>query len=130
MAENSKNFLVVEIEKPYVLPELDQGSAAAVATLGSHPGFQYLVAKLKNQSALLKSTLAKKRQDSIRDVEFLQSGIVWCDWLEDQVHAATTMLNAKRPEPRDPRPAERETFERLLSQIDVIGASEAADNSR
>ena len=116
---------VIEVEKR-IVPELDQASAAGVASLQTHPGFQYLLAKLAFQRSLMKDSLAKNRQKDIRDVEFLQSGINWCGWLEDQLVAATGKLNA--PTPRIQRAHEREAFEQLLGQIDVVGMRSSADN--
>ena len=118
---------IVEIEKPFVLPPMDSGAAAAVASLAGHPGFQYLNAMLKNQGALLKAALYKTKHKDIREVDFLQSGCNWCDWLETQVAKATEMTS-QRTEPREMRPSEIANFERLRSQIDVIGAPNPTDN--
>ena len=119
---------VVEIEKPFVVPQMDAGAAAAVASLNGHPGWQWLIHQLRYQSALLTAALIKTRHKSKEDFEFLQSGINWCGWLEEQMSKATGMLQRK-DEPREMRPLERESFEKLLSQIDVIGVTQPADNS-
>lgn len=119
---------MVEIEKPFVLPELDQGAAAAVATLGSHPGFMYLAAALRNQAALLNASLKKTRFAAKEDFEFVQSGVFWCEWLESFVAKATSSAQP-RPEPREMRSDELENFQKLLRNVDVVGASNTADNS-
>ena len=111
---------VIEVEK-YAVPDLDPASAAAVATLGKHPGFQYLLAKLRFQRAALREALVKTKHKEIRDVEFLQSGANWCGWLEEQLAAAVGLVN--KPASRPTREFEREAFERLLSQIDVVGVA-------
>ena len=124
MAKTKLDVKVVEIEKIHGVPELDASSASAVATLRDHPGFQYLVTSLRHQAALLKTALAKNRHKDIRDVEFLQSGINWCGWLEEQISKAVGLQN--RPAPRPARASELDEFERLLNQIDVVGASQQA----
>ena len=110
---------VIEIERLPGVPELDAASAGAVATLQNHPGFQYLLASLRHQGALLKSALAGSRHKDIRDVEFLQSGINWCGWLQSQLEKAVGITN--RPTPRPAKPTELAQFEQLLNQIDVVG---------
>lgn len=126
MAKPKLAIKIVEVEKGFVLPPLDKSSAGSVASLIGHPGWQYLMASLKNQGALLTAALIKNRHKTKEDFEFLQSGINWCHWLEEQCAKATGML--QRPEPREMQPLERENFERLRSQIDVIGISDQTDN--
>ena len=111
---------VVELEKQPGVPELDSASAVAVASLQTHPGFQYLLAKLRFQRASLKEALVKNRHKDLKDVEFLQSGANWCGWLQEQVEHAIGVVN--RPVQRPARDFELEAFERLRNQIDVIGA--------
>jgi hypothetical protein len=127
VAKQKLAIQIVEIEKSYVLPELDSNSAGSVASLQGHPGWQYLMARLRNQSALLTAALTKTRHKDIKDVEFLQSGINWCHWLDDQCTKATGMIARTQPA-REMRPAELENFERLRSQIDVVGVSNTVDN--
>ena len=80
--------LIVEIEKPRALQPLDPETAKSVAILAEFPGFQYLLAKCRFQGAILKSTLDKQRQRSLDDVAFLQAGIAWCGWLENELATA------------------------------------------
>lgn len=117
---------VIEVEK-LVVPPMDQGGAAAVATLKNHPGFQYLLAKLAAQRAQLKDALVKTRHKSLTDVEFLQSGANWCDWLQVQLEAAVGILN--QPQPRAPRDYEAEGFEEMRRRIDVVGVNLSGDNA-
>lgn len=63
----------------------DPEAKASVRSLQAHPGFQYLLAKLNLQGDVLRSSLAHDRHTSLRDVEFIQSGIFWTGWLETQI---------------------------------------------
>lgn len=128
MARTKLDVKVIEVEKQFVLPALDQGSAAAVAMLAGHPGFQYLVAALHNQAAVMKAALIKNRHKDMRDVEFLQSGINWAGWLAEFVTKAAEMAKPKE-EPREMRDSERMNFEVLRNQIDVVGVLQAGDNA-
>lgn len=74
---------------------LDKETAKAVAALRYHPGFVYLRERLAQQSAALDAKL-HERQTDIREVDFLQSGIFWCKWLNQQVEAIT---RSQTPEP-------------------------------
>jgi hypothetical protein len=121
------DFKIVELERVPNVPELNNTNAAAVAALRDHPGFQYLLAKLRLQKALLQTTLSTKRQASLRDVEFLQSGIVWCGWLEDQVSKAVGIQN--RPQARPARVPEIEAFEQLQRLIDVVGVESSQETT-
>lgn len=109
---------VIEVEKQTV-PELDGASALAVASLANHPGFQYLLAKLKFQRAALKDSLEKTRHKEMRDVEFLQSGANWCNWLQLELERAIGVMNA--PKPRPVRPYEQDAFEQLRQNVELVG---------
>jgi hypothetical protein len=114
---------VVEIEKVAV-PEMDKaGAAYSVASLRGNPGFEYLLAKLRVQRALLRESLVKNKHKDIRDVEFLQSGANWLGWLEDQLNTAVGIVNA--PKPRIARPFEQEAFEQLRQNVELVGVRDA-----
>jgi hypothetical protein len=111
-------FQVVEVERPRVIPPVEAEVSKSVATLQGHPGFQYLVEKLRLQRAQLRSALCHQRQSDLKDVEFLQSGIAWTGWLEDQLTRAVNFQ-----EPKEPQPAaetEREAFEDIQRFIEVL----------
>lgn len=109
---------VIEVEKSTV-PELDKGGAYAVAALKGNPGFEYLLAKLRAQRALLREALVTQRHKELKDVEFLQSGANWLGWLEDQLNKAVGIVNA--PKPRNARPYELEAFEQLRGNVELVG---------
>jgi hypothetical protein len=123
VAAKKAEFLVLEIEKT-ALPPLDSASAASVVSLQSHPGFQYLLAKLRVQRAALKHALETQRQKELKDFEFLQSGANWCNWLQVQLDEAVKLT--QQPKPRNATAYEREAFEQLRSQLDVVGVGSRA----
>ena len=83
-------FRIIEVEKPRGIGELTPDLKATLSTLSGHPAFLYLISKLKFQRSVLENKLKSERQVSLKDVEFLQSGIYWSRWLEDQVLSAVS----------------------------------------
>lgn len=69
-----------------------------VTTLQAHPGFLALCERLDLQAAALRTKLNNERHASLRDVEFIQSGIYWCNWLRGQVNMATIKAPQRRQE--------------------------------
>jgi hypothetical protein len=67
-----------------------------VSTLAYNPGFVLLTDRLSLQAAALKAKLVADRHKEIRDVEFIQSGIFWCNWLQAQVTGTTTRQSVRR----------------------------------
>lgn len=113
-------YQIVEVEKPVPVPPLDENSSQAVATLQAHPGFQYLLAKLRLQRSALKTILTTQRQHSLTDVEFIQSGIAWTGWLEEQLNAA---IGFKAAPPTDSLESQRIAFEEALGRIEILRGS-------
>lgn len=109
---------IVEVEKPRAVAELDKSSRDAVTTLGGHPGFQYLLAKLKYQRSALETQLKYNRHDDIRQVDFLQSGIYWAKWLETQL--STEVLKQKPTVVTDVTQQEFEAL-REKAPIELVG---------
>ena len=110
---------IVEVEKPRPLAELDDEGRKSVRALGAHPGFIYLLAKLRLQRHALEERLRNSRHAKIQDVEFIQSGIHWCDWLASQLHRAV-MESDKPAQPA--MPPETEAFEEMRRLIEAVGA--------
>ena len=111
-----KHYTVIEVEKKHPLTETSE-SIEAVRTLEDHPGFQWLLSKLRLQASRLQSELLQGRHKDIREVEFLQSGIQWCGWLQSQ-------LDLNREKYRQMRPAipqEVMHFQDIESTIELIG---------
>jgi hypothetical protein len=110
-------FQLVEVERPRQIPPQEAEVSKSIATLQGHPGFQYLVEKLRLQRAQLKTALCNQRQENLKDVEFLQSGIAWTGWLEEQLMRA---VNHQEPKPQEPAQTEQEAFEEIQRFIEVL----------
>ena len=109
------HYTVVEIPKTFAQESPE--SIAAVETLREHAGFRWLLSKLALQSARLSSELLTKRHDNIREVEFLQSGIQWCTWLQQQLDFNHEKYLRMRPA----TPQETMHFQDIESTIELIG---------
>jgi hypothetical protein len=114
----ARETLVVEIPAPRQIPQLDKDVASSVATLQGHPGFQWLLQRLRIQRAQLQSALSSQRQATLTDVEFLQSGIAWTCWLEAQLAKAVGYQEPRVPQA--PYDAERDAFDEVSKFIEVI----------
>lgn len=115
------HYTVVEVEKKPLqdTPE----SVAAVKSLEDHAGFRYLLNKLKFQAARLSSELLTKRHSDMREVEFLQSGLQWCGWLQQQLD----LTNEKYRQMRPATPQEEMHFHDIESTIELIGNTQPQD---
>lgn len=113
-----QKYTIVEIDKPQMPVELEV-SAADIASLRNHSGFNHLLRRLDYQRARLKSDLATSRHTDLRAVDFLQSGIYWCEWLRQQVDFAHDRYLSMR----DASELESKFFESINSQIQRIGAT-------
>jgi hypothetical protein len=96
----------------------DKGIRESVATLSSHPGFLYLLSKCNAQNALLSSKLKNSFHQTLREVDLLQAGIYWSDWLKQELDKST--MGATRPQ-TDAFDEERQAFEALDAQIERVG---------
>jgi hypothetical protein len=111
-------ILVVEVEPGRRIPDLDEDSRQAVVSLAHHPGFRYLMAKLKFERAVLQSKLVKERHSDIADVAYLQGGVHWLGWLEDFVRKETqSVLNRHQ----DASHAEELAFKEAMAAYEEVG---------
>ena len=117
----TEKIKIVEVEKPRNLAQLDQEGKKSVRTLSGHPGFLYLLEKLKIQRALLEAKLKNDHHADLREVELLQSGIFWSRWLEDQLHKEVYEAIPHRA-PVDPTPDELTFLKQVQNDIQLIGA--------
>ena len=60
-----------------------------LATLPENPGFQYILARLRAQKALLKNAHENTRYEKLEEVHMLQAGIFWAGWLEAEIGRLT-----------------------------------------
>ena len=111
-------YKIVEVEKPRDLSKVDPEAKKTITSLAAHPGFVFLVAKLKTQGYLLETQLKNNRQDSLRDVEFLQSGIYWTNWLKQQVDKE--VYGVKESNVQEASKTEQDAFEELQSALEMI----------
>src|SRR5258708_12879865 len=82
-------YKIVEVEKPRTQFRWDQNTKDAVSTLSAHPGFIALTDKLSLINAQLKTKCFSSVHKKLREVDFLQAGIFWSNWLRDQVEQST-----------------------------------------
>lgn len=112
-----RQIQIVEIDKGTRVPPIDEGVAQSIKTLQSHPGFQYLLAKLKFHREVLKNQLSGSKQASMEDVMLLQSGIAWSGWLQNELDRA---IDFKTSAPQAPSATELSIFEESQRQIEVL----------
>lgn len=112
-------YKIVEVEKPKPVIEDNEEILKSVASLATHPGFEYLNNKLKLQRALLKSRIDSDRHAELKDVEFIQSGIFWCSWLDTQVRQA--LYTVSRPKLVATLPVEEELFKQMSANLAEVG---------
>jgi hypothetical protein len=112
-------LLVLEREAPKPIEKPDGATQEAIISLQYHPGFQYLMEKLRWQRSLLVTALTDQRQDKMADVEFLKSGIAWTRWLEDQI--STEIRLKTRTRPQIPTDFEQEALAQAKSMIEEVG---------
>lgn len=117
-------YKIVEIEVPRT--PLQGGDSeemrASIATLPSHPGFQYLLKKLAVQHAALRGKLDFERHTSLAEVDFLQAGLFWSAWLDTECKRATVKYTAQH---LDPMAEELKAFQELDSQLERVGMDNA-----
>src|SRR6267142_5429895 len=106
-------YKLVEVQKPRPLYRWDQNTKDSVSTLAAHPGFVALVDRLNLTKAQLESTLKQTMHKDLRQVDFLQAGLFWSQWLEEQVSKATTKGSTRTY--LDPYEEELKAFKELDS---------------
>lgn len=111
-------YRIVEVSAPRTQAGWDKDMREVVQTLAGHPGFIALTSRLGLQASLLRAKLLNDRHPSLRDVEFLQSGIFWCSWLEQQVQTATTKMIQSQVEARED---DEKAFRELQATIEKVG---------
>lgn len=96
----------------------DKEIREAIQTLSAHAGFIALTDRLNTMNSMLKSKLNAERHPDLRQVDFLQAGIYWSNWLKQEVARSTT----KMPErPVDPLAEEEQAFRELDAALERVG---------
>jgi len=111
-------YQVVEVPNLRTQSGWNREMRETVTTLSAHPGFVALCDRLALQAANLKQKLNYERHANIRDVEFLQSGIFWCNWLKQQVDAATNRVAIAK---RDAEMEDVEAIKQIEATYNFIG---------
>lgn len=109
---------IVEVMAPKAEP-LDGAGKAALATLKDHPGFEFLINRLRLQRATLQTALTNREHASLNDVITIQAGIRWLTWLENQF--LSSVGSASTRETRSPNEDEVIAFQQALAAIEGIG---------
>ena len=110
---------IVEVEKPRPAIKETSETLESVLSLQHHPGFLYLLNKLRYQKAVLVANLVNERQATVQDSEFLKSGIAWTGWLESQLTQATKLKN--RQLETQPEPEVLDAFRQIQRQLEIVG---------
>ncbi len=112
-------YKIVEVAKPRPFYRWDQNTKDSIGTLSSHPGFVALTERLALTKAQLESTLKQTMHKDLRQVDFLQSGLFWSQWLQEQVEKSTTKGSVRTF--LDPYEEELKAFKELDSRIERVG---------
>ena len=108
---------IVEVDKGQRPVPMTEEIARSIQTLQGHPGFLYLLGKLKFHRGILKEQLSTVRQDSMANVLMLQSGIAWSGWLQTELELA---INFRASAPSAPSRDELTLFEEAQQQLEVL----------
>lgn len=114
------SFQVVEVEAPRKPQAITEDLKQSVLSLSHHPGFMYLLTRLRYERSLLETTLKRTRHTDIREVDFLQSGIAWAGWLDDFLSRLVTV--SKRSQPTSATPEEIAAFSEAIAAIEQVGS--------
>lgn len=112
-----RRFKLVQVEVPKSAEVTPEGRAS-LAMLKDHPGFNYLINRLRLQRAALESALKFSKHQDFNQVLDLQAGIRWMMWLENQFMLA--IQHPTREESRDPNAEELAALAEALSHIEGV----------
>lgn len=114
-------YKVIELDEPRGSDEDDEIMKESISTLNSHPGFLHIVKKLGRQRAYLRSKLDFEKHSDLREVDFLQAGIFWCNWLNNEIKRTTLKLPQRK---LDAMEEELKAFREIDASIERIGMEE------
>lgn len=109
-------FIIVEVEvpKPVALENLTE----SLASLAHHPGFSALVGRLRLVRAQMQTRLSGNLAATLDEVRFLQAGIHWSGWLEQQIN---TQVYKTKLSSVDPSKEELAAFKEIHSSLELVG---------
>jgi hypothetical protein len=108
-------FQVIEVEAPRS-HDITEDIRTSVQALAHQPGFEHLLARCRSMRAYLKKQLIESKHASMEEVQYLQAGIYWAGWLEQEM----TRHQPTKP----PAPAydfEAQAFREAQALIEVVG---------
>lgn len=109
---------VIEVPQGHKLPELNGDLKESLKALYNHPGFQYLLQRLRFQKAAMESTLREGINLTEIQLRYLQAGIFWASQLEKDISS----LTQSRPTQREAFPDEATEFAKIRQGIELVGA--------
>lgn len=111
---NQPRLEVVLPEKPVYA----HGDEEDIRSLASHPGFILLTYRLQAQAAVLDAKLRTTKHDSLREVDRLQLGSFWLNWLKAEVDKAVkNKAEAHRAATKLP---DEEQFQQILASLQGV----------
>lgn len=106
---------VIEVPETHVVQVEDD---EAIRSLAIHPGFLSLTRRFALQKAALQSKLNKVHHKELRDVDNLQLGMFWLDYLKNEVDK---IVYRKVPERVVPATFDAQAqFRQILTQIQSV----------
>ena len=111
-------YRVVELSTPRANAPNQAVEADAIATLASHPGFVALQRRLGLFNQSLRTKLISERHTDLASVNFLQAGVYWSGWLDEELKRATTKFTQPHHKVFD---EELEAFKALDAQLERVG---------
>jgi len=113
-------YQVVKVTDTEPVPALDREMQETLSTLAAHPGFVYLLKRLRYQRGLLLARLQGSKHNSLHEVQLLQSGVYWSNWLEAQFNELMNraLLHAQE---RKATSEEQEILGQVQSTIELVG---------
>jgi hypothetical protein len=112
------HYHIVEVEKGSKLPEITGDLRESIKALNNHPGFIYLMQRLRFQRTALETSLKEGLNLTEVQLRYIQAGIYWAGFIERDVLALTQSQPSTRPAVVD----EEAEFKRMKASLDLIGA--------
>jgi hypothetical protein len=109
---------LIEVPVLKTLPGWNKEQREMVATLASDPRFQLLTERLNFQCQTLKAKLNGERHKLLSDVEFIQSGIFWSKWLQNECDKVTNRVIIRQ---MDAQKEDLEAIAQLETTYEHIG---------
>ena len=100
-------YKLLEVERISPLPELNAELKESMRTLQLHPGFNYILSRLRLTKSGLQHQLQEGFELPERDLHRIQAGIFFAGWLENELRRLTS--TPSRPV-RDLTDSEAESF--------------------